>query len=42
MRRVASASTWIKKYLAYPVPNMFAEKTGLLGHGLVFVASAAA
>jgi SAM-dependent methyltransferase len=41
MRRVASAITWIKKYLAYPVPNMFAEKTGLLGHGLVFVGSAA-
>ncbi len=30
--------TWIKKYLAYPLPNWFAEKTGLLGHGLVFIA----
>lgn len=30
--------TWIKKYLAYPLPNLLAEKTGLLGHGLVFIA----
>ena len=31
--------TNIKKYFAYPLPNLFAEKTGLLGHGLVFVAT---
>lgn len=30
--------TFIKKYIVYPLPNLFAEKTGLLGHGLVFVA----
>jgi hypothetical protein len=30
--------TWVKKYLIYPLPNLFAEQTGLLGHGLVFVA----
>jgi 2-polyprenyl-3-methyl-5-hydroxy-6-metoxy-1,4-benzoquinol methylase len=30
--------TWVKKHLIYPLPNRFAEKTGLLGHGLVFVA----
>lgn len=35
---VVSALTWSKKYLAYPLPNLFAEKTGLLGHGLVFIA----
>jgi len=40
MRDAAVRSvTWIKKYFAYPLPNYFAEKTGLLGHGLVFVAS---
>ena len=37
-RAMTSLVTWIKKYLAYPAPNLFAEKTGLLGHGLVFVA----
>jgi 2-polyprenyl-3-methyl-5-hydroxy-6-metoxy-1,4-benzoquinol methylase len=36
--RVVAAITWIKKCLIYPLPNSFAEKTGLLGHGLVFVA----
>ena len=30
--------TWAKKHLAYPLPNLFAEATGLFGHGLVFVA----
>ncbi|ESQ83225.1 hypothetical protein AEAC466_13315 [Asticcacaulis sp. AC466] len=30
--------TWVKKYIAYPLPNLIAEHTGLLGHGLVFVA----
>lgn len=38
-RKTASVITWIKKYIAYPLPNMFAEKTGFLGHGLVFVAT---
>lgn len=37
-RKLIQTVTWIKKYLAYPLPNLFAEKTGLLGHGLVFVA----
>ncbi len=32
------AVTFIKKHVAYPLPNAFAESTGLLGHGLVFVA----
>ncbi len=32
-------ATWIKKYIAYPLPNLFAERTGLFGHGLVFVAA---
>ncbi len=37
-RGIVAAVTWAKKYLAYPLPNAFAEATGLLGHGLVFVA----
>jgi len=37
-RTLVAAVTWIKKHLVYPLPNWFAEKTGLLGHGLVFVA----
>jgi 2-polyprenyl-3-methyl-5-hydroxy-6-metoxy-1,4-benzoquinol methylase len=37
-RKVVAAVTWVKKYLVYPLPNGFAEQTGLLGHGLVFVA----
>ncbi len=37
-RGLIKAVTWIKKHLVYPLPNLFAEKTGLLGHGLVFVA----
>ena len=36
---IVSWVTWIKKYVVYPLPNLFAEITGLLGHGLVFVAS---
>ncbi|MDV6330639.1 class I SAM-dependent methyltransferase [Asticcacaulis sp. 201] len=38
LERLIKAVTWLKKYVAYPLPNLFAEKTGLLGHGLVFVA----
>lgn len=30
--------TWMKKHLVYPLPNFFAEQTGLLGQSLVFVA----
>lgn len=37
-RSLSSLVTWVKKHLAYPLPNLFAEKTGPLGHGLVFVA----
>ena len=29
---------YIKKYIVYPLPNFFAERTGLLGHSLVVVA----
>ena len=37
-RGLVTAVTWVKKHLVYPLPNLFAEKTGLLGQGLVFVA----
>jgi len=36
--RILDMVTGVKKYVAYPLPNLFAEMTGLLGHGLVFVA----
>lgn len=38
-RGAVRLATWIKKYILYPLPNLFAEKTGLFGHGLVFVAA---
>jgi len=38
VRFVSKRLAEIKKYLVYPLPNFFAEQTGLLGHSLVFVA----
>jgi len=37
-RTAVGVLTFMKKYLVYPPLNIFAETTGLLGHGLVFIA----
>ncbi|HEV2677812.1 MAG TPA: methyltransferase domain-containing protein [Aliidongia sp.] len=37
-RFLMKTATLIKKYLVYPLPNIFAERTGLFGQSLVFVA----
>ena len=41
-RALVTALTALKKYVLYPPLNLFAETTGLLGHGLVFAARKAA
>ena len=38
MKLIANLLVKLKKYVVYPLPNWFAESTGLLGHSLVFVA----
>lgn len=38
MRLIANLLVKLKKYVVYPLPNWFAESTGLFGHSLVFVA----
>lgn len=37
-RMMIAALNLLKRYLLYPPLNLFAERTGLLGHGLVFIA----
>lgn len=38
IRRLISVITFLKKFAIYPPLNIFAERTGFLGHGLVFMA----
>ena len=38
VRHLVPAITFAKRHIAYPLLNLFVEKTGLLGHSLVFIA----
>ncbi|MDV6332526.1 class I SAM-dependent methyltransferase [Asticcacaulis sp. 201] len=41
-RLLIQALTYIKRYLVYPLPNLFVEKTGLFGQSLLIVATRSA
>ncbi|ESQ83539.1 hypothetical protein AEAC466_12750 [Asticcacaulis sp. AC466] len=41
-RVLIQALTWAKRYLVYPLPNLFVEKTGLFGQSLLIVATRSA